>query len=149
MSDQPKRPPEGGFEKTVVEGVLETCLYADDLEAAERFYSNVIGLEVHSPNNGRDVFFRCGDGMLLIFDPRRTSVPGSSTPSHGAVGAGHVAFAVGESSLHAWRERLRRHGVAIETETFWPSGGKSIYFRDPAGNSVELATPQVWASVSG
>ncbi len=148
MDDRAQRPPRASVPKTWIQGVLETCLYADDLDAAQRFYSEVIGLEIHSPSNGRDVFFRCGSGMLLIFDPSRTGLPGGSTPSHGAIGPGHVAFAVEEAGLDVWRERLRRHGVQIETETLWPSGGKSIYFRDPAGNSVELATPQVWAGSS-
>ncbi len=124
--------------------VLETCLYARDLEAAQRFYSEVLGLPVHSENNGRDVFLRCGDGMLLIFDPRKTSPPDPDIPSHGADGPGHVAFAVPEEDLDAWRERLIRLGVAIEKEIDWPGGGRSFYFRDPAGNCLELATPSLW-----
>jgi catechol 2,3-dioxygenase-like lactoylglutathione lyase family enzyme len=43
-----------------------------------------------------------------------------------------------------WRERLEAHGVAIESVARWPRGGRSIYFRDPAGNSLELATPDLW-----
>jgi hypothetical protein len=34
--------------------------------------------------------------------------------------------------------------VAIEHEATWPRGGRSFYFRDPAGNSLELATPRIW-----
>jgi catechol 2,3-dioxygenase-like lactoylglutathione lyase family enzyme len=37
-----------------------------------------------------------------------------------------------------WRERLAANGIAIEHEQDWPQGTHSIYFRDPAGNSVEL-----------
>ena len=44
----------------------------------------------------------------------------------------------------AWRERLREYRVAIEHEEAWPRGGHSLYFRDPAGNSVELITPGLW-----
>ncbi|MDQ3546548.1 MAG: glyoxalase/bleomycin resistance/extradiol dioxygenase family protein, partial [Verrucomicrobiota bacterium] len=43
-----------------------------------------------------------------------------------------------------WRERLQEAGVAIESEVEWPEGGRSLYFRDPAGNSVELAPPTLW-----
>ncbi|HEX7242918.1 MAG TPA: VOC family protein [Longimicrobiaceae bacterium] len=132
-----------------VRGVLETCLYAPDLEAAERFYADVIGLEVHVRVEGRHVFFRCGAGMLLLFQPERTAteqthVGGSPVPVHGARGAGHVAFAVPAAGLDAWRARLERLGVSVESEVEWPRGGRSLYLRDPAGNSVELAPPSIW-----
>lgn len=132
-----------------VQGVLETCLYATDLAAAERFYTGVIGLEVRVRVEGRHVFFRCGAGMLLVFDPERTSseqtrVGGSPVPVHGTRGAGHVAFAVPQAELGAWRERLRGAGVEIESEVEWPRGGRSLYVRDPAGNSVELTSPSIW-----
>ena len=46
--------------------------------------------------------------------------------------------------LPRWREKLVAHGVAIEHEQGWENGAQSIYFRDPAGNSLELATPRLW-----
>ena len=129
--------------------VLETCLYASDLEAAERFYGGVLGLQVHAREAGRHVFFRCGDAMLLVFDPERTSsaagaVRGVPVPAHGSRGPGHVCFRVGEDELPAWRDRLERAGLAVEAEIHWPKGGSSLYVRDPAGNSVELAPGSIW-----
>ena len=124
--------------------VLETCLYVDDLGAAETFYTTVLGLELYSKVPGRHVFFRCGDNMVLVFDPGATSQPTGTVPTHGTHGPGHAAFAAAPADLSAWREQLQRHGVAIETEVAWPNGGQSLYFRDPAGNSVELATPSTW-----
>lgn len=101
----------------------------------------------HEP--ARHVFFRCGEAMLLVFDPERTSaapgqVSGVAVPSHGAHGPGHVCFRVAEPDLAAWRERLHDLGVAIEAEISWPGGGASLYVRDPAGNSVELAPSRIW-----
>lgn len=132
-----------------VRGVLESCLYARDLEAAERFYTTVIGLEVLARVPGRHVFFRCGPGVLLVFDPERTAaeqtrVNGAPVPLHGAHGPGHVAFFIAAEELPAWRERLRALGVEVEAEVDWPRGGRSLYVRDPAGNSVELAPPGIW-----
>lgn len=128
--------------------VLETCIYATDLDAAERFYVDVLGLERYSAVAGRHVFFRCGSGMFLIFNPARTSEPssvaGTLVPGHGTNGPGHVAFAIPDTEVPAWRERLERAGVAIESEVTWPRGGRSLYLRDPAGNSVELASPRIW-----
>lgn len=82
--------------------------------------------------------------MLLIFSPDATSKPGGDVPTHGAYGPGHCAFAVQEADLPDWKAHLMKYRVAIETEITWPSGGRSIYFRDPAGNSVELVTAKTW-----
>src|SRR5215216_1292602 len=132
-----------------IDGVLETCLYADDLDAAERFYAGVLELPLVARVPDRHVFFRCGAGMLLLFEPERTAtsagqVGGVPVPGHGARGAGHVCFRVGDHALTAWRARLEGAGVAIEAEIEWPRGGASIYVRDPAGNSVELAPARIW-----
>jgi catechol 2,3-dioxygenase-like lactoylglutathione lyase family enzyme len=125
--------------------VLETCLYAEDLEAAERFYRDVLGLELYSRQPGRHVFFRCGRQMVLLFDPKATERPATpAMPLHGARGPGHVAFVASPEEIAAWREHLTAHGVAIETEIDWPGGGKSLYFRDPAGNSLEIGTRAIW-----
>lgn len=129
-----------------VNRILETCLYVDDLKAAEEFYTGVLGLEAFSRVEGRHTFFRCGQGVFLLFNPVRTVRPEGAipVPPHGARGAGHVAFVMQKDELPSWRDHLHQNGVEIEAEVTWPSGGQSLYFRDPAGNSVELATPQIW-----
>lgn len=123
--------------------VLETVLYVDDLDAAERFYGGVLGLELDSKRDGLFVFFKCGEGMLLLFEPGAASV-GRSVPAHGAHGPGHLCFAVSEATLDGWKAKLAAAEVVIEQEADWPRGGRSFYFRDPAGNSLELATPRIW-----
>lgn len=124
--------------------ILETCLYVDDVEAAQEFYTRVLGLELDARVGDRHVFFRCGEAMFLLFNPARTTQAGGMVPPHGATGAGHVAFAITAQDVAPWRERLQAEGVAIEAEVTWPSGGQSLYFRDPAGNSIELTTPATW-----
>ncbi len=127
-----------------VRAVLETCLYVDNLEAAEQFYRDVLGLVLVSRQSGRHAFFRCGRQMVLLFNAAETEKRGESLPPHGARGPGHVAFAVSLSELEAWRLHLQARKISIEAEIDWPNGGKSIYFRDSAGNSLELGTPQIW-----
>lgn len=124
--------------------VLETCLYVDDLEAAERFYVELLGLTLVSRRPGRHVFLRCGDQMVLLFDPLACQSEVGEIPPHGARGAGHVAFAARNDELPRWRERLSQFGVPLERAITWPGGGQSIYLRDPAGNSLELASPRIW-----
>lgn len=123
--------------------VLETILYVDDLEAAERFYGGPLGLALNSRKEGLFAFFRIGDAMLLLFEPG-ASRRSRGVPAHGAEGPGHACFAVAEDELDGWKGRLEAAGVAIEHEQDWPRGGRSFYFRDPAGNSLEIATPRIW-----
>lgn len=126
-----------------VDRVLETVLYVDDLDAAEAFYQDVLGLERYSRKDGVFVFFRCGQGMLLLFNAD-AAAQNTSIPAHGAHGPGHVCFAMPEDELDGWKRRLASQGVEIEQEVTWPNGCRSFYFRDPAGNSLELATPKIW-----
>lgn len=123
--------------------VLETVLYVDDLDAAAHFYGDVLGLEQASRQPGIFVFFRLDGQMLLLFDPA-AAARSRGVPAHGAKGPGHACFAVPEAELAAWAARLEAAGVAIEQWQDWPKGGRSFYFRDPAGNSLELATPRIW-----
>jgi len=126
-----------------VRRILETSLYTNDLAQAESFYQNVLGLELFAKETGRHLFFRCGDQMLLLFNPEKTALENEVAP-HGSHGPGHVAFAVALAELDPWISRLKQHGVEIEKDVFWPGGGRSIYFRDPAGNCLELASPLLW-----
>ena len=124
--------------------ILEACVYADDLDAAERFYTSVLGMEVIARVEGRHVFFRCGGRVFLVFNPERTREGTAVIPGHGAAGPGHVCFAMRGDEVEDWRAQLVAHGVAIESDYTWPGGGRSLYFRDPAGNSLELGTPGIW-----
>jgi catechol 2,3-dioxygenase-like lactoylglutathione lyase family enzyme len=133
--------------------ILESALYCKDLEAARDFYSKVLGLEIIGATKGRHVFFRCGSGVLLLFNPEKTRQPWSGAdsraiPSHGAEGPGHLAFAATDKELAGWKRHLESWAVEIEKEVTWPQGGRSIYFRDPSGNSLEIATPELWRAKS-
>jgi catechol 2,3-dioxygenase-like lactoylglutathione lyase family enzyme len=123
--------------------ILETALYADDLDRAEEFYTLVLGLHLFAKEAGRHLFFKFFNQMLLIFNPAKTLQESEIAP-HGARGAGHVAFAVPTSELDRWKEYLQSQGVEIEKDMLWPNGARSIYFRDPAGNCLELASPLIW-----
>ncbi|MHA6344162.1 VOC family protein [Roseivivax sp. CAU 1761] len=128
--------------------VLEAAIYAGDLDAAEHFWGDVLGLDRIVRVAQRHVFFRCGSGVVLVFNPDETEKPPGNpdlpVPPHGARGPGHVCLAVDGTALDAWRQRLEARGVEIEADFNWPNGARSIYVRDPAGNSVELAEPRLW-----
>lgn len=124
--------------------ILETCLYVPDLTAARKFYTEVLGLTLYAEQTDRHLFFCLGNQMLLLFDPKESSEPLGTIPPHGSHGAGHVCFAATEDELDEWQKQLELRGVPIESTHHWPQGGRSLYFRDPAGNSLEFATPRIW-----
>jgi catechol 2,3-dioxygenase-like lactoylglutathione lyase family enzyme len=128
--------------------VLETSVYVSDLARAEVFYAGVLGLEVFAREEGRHVYFRVGDSMLLAFRADRTK-EGHHVPAHGTAGSGHFALAAPAASIAAWRDYLRARGVAIEQEGAWRGGLRSLYFRDPDGNSVEIAPAGIWGLAEG
>lgn len=129
-------------------GILETALYVTDLDAAERFYQSVLGLEPITKLDGRHVFFRCGSGVLLLFISAETMKPPGNTqmpvPPHGVSGNGHLCFRAGADEIAEWKDHLEAKGIAIEADFCWPNGARSIYFRDPSGNSIEFAEPSIW-----
>ena len=129
-----------------VSEILEVALYVTDLATAERFYTKILGLPLYSKVAGRHVFLRCGTRMVLLFNAKTTIDSESgplNVPKHGMSGEGHIAFAVRDHEIDQWKERLTEHQISIEKEICWQRG-RSIYFRDPSGNSVEITSPVIW-----
>jgi catechol 2,3-dioxygenase-like lactoylglutathione lyase family enzyme len=132
-----------------VTGVLETCLYVDDLERAIRFYEKLFAFRRLESDQRFCAFDVAGHSVLILFLRGATrepvKLPGGSIPAHDGAGPLHFAFAITAGDLPAWEQRLRDLAVAIESRVKWPRGGESIYFRDPDNHLLELVTPRTWA----
>lgn len=131
-----------------VDRILETPLYVEDTERSARFYERVLGLR-RMASGERLVPMDAGSGSVLLLFHRGetdagTRVEGGWIPPHDGSGRTHFAFAIESDSVDAWRTRFEAEGVEIESEVRWGRGGISLYFRDPDGHSVELASPGVW-----
>jgi len=129
-------------------GVLETVLYVDDFAPACAFYEQVLGLN-SIYRDARLCAYDVGSrGVLLLFrrghSLQTVHLPGGTIPPHDGHGPVHIAFAIAADERAAWEAKLTAARVAIEGRTNWPRGGSSIYFRDPDGHLVELATPGLW-----
>jgi catechol-2,3-dioxygenase len=129
-------------------GVLETVLYVDAFECACPFYEQVLGLNSMYRDTRLCAYDVGARGVLLLFlrghSLETVKVPGGTIPPHDGHGPVHIAFSIAKDELATWQERLAAEGIAIEGHTLWPRGGESIYFRDPDGHLVELATPGLW-----
>jgi catechol 2,3-dioxygenase-like lactoylglutathione lyase family enzyme len=141
---------------TSVNRLLETALYVADLDRSSDFYQRVLGLgpdigitaEKERQERFRPLQMPGGQVLLLFAKGLATTtavLPGGTIPPHDGNGRLHLAFAISATEVDAWRERLHSHGVSIEGEMEWPRGGTSLYFRDPDGHLVELATPGLWS----
>jgi catechol 2,3-dioxygenase-like lactoylglutathione lyase family enzyme len=130
--------------------IIETCLYVDDLDRASRFYGQVLGLGALTGDARFRAYDVGGKSVLLLFRRGATletvRMPGGTIPPHDGHGPLHVAFAVAADDLPQWEARLRAENIVIEGRTEWSRGGHSIYFRDPDGHLLELATPGLWAT---
>lgn len=122
--------------------VLETVLYYTDPDATERFYSDVLGMRLLSREPGRSLFYRAGESVFLLFNAEET-LKGGHLPAHGATGPVHTCFQVDAADYEPWKAYLASRGVPIIQETRW-STGLSFYFRDPAGNVLEIANTDIW-----
>ena len=132
-----------------LDGILETALYTDDMERARAFYEGVLDLKPIFQDKRLTAYGVASRSVLLIFRrgsaTQTVTIPGGTIPGHDGAGPLHVAFAIGKDELVQWEQHLQSLGVAIEGATDWSRGGRSIYFRDPDGHLLELATPGLWA----
>ena len=134
--------------KPEVGGVLETSLYAEDLERSVRFYQSIFGFESLTSNQRLHCLSVAGRQVLLLFKKGASAQPiqtsGGVLPPHDGSGTTHLTFAIAAADLDAWEKWLRQNGVAIESRMVWEEGGHSLYFQDPDNHLLELATPGTW-----
>ena len=132
----------------VLNGVLETALYVDNLERARGFYESLFELPILHIDHRMCAYDVGGRGVLLLFRRGESlhtiNIPGGTIPPHDGQGPSHIAFSIATNELNIWEARLNDFGIEIEGRTNWPRGGISIYFRDPDGHLLELATPGLW-----
>lgn len=138
-----------------IQGLLETFLVVGDVDASRAFYRQVLELEPYAEGGDRGALFLLPGRQLLGLVDRGAAtepnvvaggtVPSVLPPAGSSSGAGaHLSFAVSEEELSAWRRRLDEMGVDVSGDVAWEGGGRSLYFRDPDGYLLELATPGVW-----
>ncbi|MBV8092117.1 MAG: VOC family protein [Acetobacteraceae bacterium] len=140
---QPESPP-----LPRLSGVLETSLYVADLDRSEAFYQHLFGFEIFLRDGRMCALGVPGGHVLLLFrhggSAQPSPAPGGFIPAHDGQGRLHLCFSIPVGSLGDWESRLEEGGVAIESRITWPRGGTSLYFRDPDGHSLELASPGLW-----
>jgi len=107
-----------------------------DLARAERFYTEVLGLEVAQRFSRHQVLLRCGGQMLALF--ARADLPPRMTDRiENPLGKGHHAFKVSPDDLKvALRAFADRH-IPTYGPIDW-GDHDCLYFLDPDGNLLEI-----------
>lgn len=132
----------------LVSGILETAIYVDDLDRSEAFYHRLLGCPTKLADD-RMRALAVGGGQILLIFARGKSVPGADTPGghipgHDGAGPLHLAFRIDPSEVDDWQSRLAKLGIHIISHVRPEQGGDSLYFDDPDGHVVELATANIW-----
>jgi catechol 2,3-dioxygenase-like lactoylglutathione lyase family enzyme len=131
-----------------IEGLLETALYVADVDRSAAFFRDVIGLAPMFENERLIAFDAGRQGVLLLFREGASlddmESPGGIVPGHDGRGPLHMAFAIAEDAYDEWHRHLVAHDIPIRGEMRWPRGGRSLYFEDPDGHVLEVATPGLW-----
>ena len=113
-----------------IRGIYEIAIKVKDLPRAEKFYREVLDLEVGIRDERRNwLFLRAGgDAGMVVLQEEKGEFP-----------LQHFAFTVDESEIERAAEILRERGVEVGEVVFheWMPA-KSIYFDDPDGNALEL-----------
>ena len=128
--------------------ILESALYVADLDRSRGFYERLFGWPVFLSDHRMAALGVPGACVLLLFRVGGSSEPSptpfGTIPPHDGRGVQHMAFAIGDDTLADWEAALAREGVTVESRIAWDSGSTALYFRDPDGHSIELATPRLW-----
>jgi catechol 2,3-dioxygenase-like lactoylglutathione lyase family enzyme len=111
-------------------GIRHVALFVRDLEAAERFWTGVMGYEVEWRPDPENVYLHGGRDNLAIHRAE-------------AVGDGrldHIGLAVPTpDSVDAWAQHLEGQGVAVEKPPrTHRDGSRSLYFRGPEGLMIQI-----------
>ena len=147
--------PQAGHSRTIIrrpveltvpriDDLLETALYVDDLDRSVAFYERIFGFTVIDSDPGRLVAMRIADRRVLLVCKKGASRSLSHT-AHDGDGHTHLAMAVPRAAIPDWNEWLAQHDIEVIETRDWPRGGRSLYFRDPDGHLLEVASPGVWS----
>ncbi|MCS6864489.1 MAG: VOC family protein [Gemmataceae bacterium] len=129
-----------------IDGILETALYVDDLSRSSRFYQTIFGFKPVAGDGERFMALHITGRQILLLFPKRRA-PSAAHLAHEGNGRLHLAWAIATEELAAWEAWLHQHGLVVEEKKHWERGGWSLYFRDPDGHLLEVATPGIWPGV--
>ena len=121
---------------TPIWGVRHAAIKVRDLEAAKRWYGDVLGMTLEDEFPGRGIFVRFGPFYhhdLAIFQADKDA----EMPDKNAVGLAHIALLIDSlEGVRQWYQHLKSKGIEVRSSDHGVT--RSIYFNDPDGNPFEI-----------
>jgi catechol 2,3-dioxygenase len=131
-----------------IERVGHVVIKMRDLDAAKRFYRDILGMKITDEREGFGVFFRFHDYHhdIAVFKVAEDAM----VPQKNQVGLAHIALVADSlDTVKAMYKRLKEHNVPI-VRTVDHGITRSVYFQDPEGNELEIyceVPEKPWQSV--
>ena len=124
-----------------IKGFGEIALRVNDLDTMQKFYEQVVGLEVLNRSDDA-VFLKVAEGygghtqVLVLFDRSKQSDYSGIDARKSTVD--HIAFEIDLADFEAEKRRLEGAGIPLTTAEHAWVHWRSLYVRDPEGNEVEF-----------
>ena len=124
-----------------IKGLGEIALRVQDLDAMQRFYGDILGLELIK-RFPTAAFFKLADGyaghmqVIALFD--RSTETGYQGQNPASTTVDHFAFEIAREDFASEKLRLEQLGLAVHTTEHAWVHWRSLYVTDPEGHEVEL-----------
>jgi catechol 2,3-dioxygenase-like lactoylglutathione lyase family enzyme len=114
-------------------GMRHIALYVNDLEVAEHFYVDLLGMQVEWRPDADNVYLSSGNDNLALHCSDRRVDPAAQTLDH-------IGFILRTAAdVDAWYEFLRAHGVVMKSEPrTHRDGARSFYCVGPQDVIVQM-----------
>ena len=131
-----QRNPRAGSAFQAIRAIDYTVVFVRDMAAMRRFYEDILGFALIRELSPSWIEYRVGDNTLALARPRLTA--GDARTPDGSASL-QLAFKVSASEVDQCAEELARRGVSLlSPPTDQVFGHRTLFFRDPDGNLLEV-----------